>query len=234
MGATLSTESVFTATVLVAAFAFGYHHYATSLSNGNTGYKRPNRSEENKLGPLVSPVSSTSSVRSTMPGQFDQTPNHSLSSKSKKSKKKKKSQCSGTELDTTLQPSTNLPPTSTRYSQPLQPSTVVSGDADGSRTHVIPGRKAEKKGDAGIMPPVTEGLPLDPETVSKHAVIVKRLSSKAPKTGVDELSRLGAWLYFMLTSVKKHASRTAATCSCDTSSSFTQRGTTTGLHVGQL
>ena len=197
MGATLSIEPVFAATVLVAAVAFGYHHYTFNLSNGNTGSKRQNRPEENKLGPLVSPVLSISGVRSTMPGQFNETPNHSLSSKSKKSKRKKKSQCSTTELNTTLQPPPNSPPAATRGSQPPQPSTIA--DVSGSRTHVDTCIEAEEKNGQN-----TEGItttpdtgkihPLDQESVER-VTITKRPSSKAPKTNVDELSGLGACLY---------------------------------------
>jgi len=199
MGATLSVQPVFTGTVLVAAVAFGYHHYLNNLSNGNAGSERLNKSEENKFGSLASPVHSTSGVRSTMPGQFHQTPNDS---KLKKSKKKKKSQCSTTELDTTLQPSTNSPPTSTRYSHPVQPPTIVSVDANSSRTRVNSIRKNGQSTediattpDVGIMPPVAEGLPLDEESVTERATVAKCPSSQVPKTNVDELSRLGACLY---------------------------------------
>lgn len=202
MGATLSIESVFAATVLVAAVAFGYHHHTTNLSNENTGSKRQTRSEENKLGPLVSPVLSTSGVGSTMPGQFHETPSHSLSSKSKKSKKKKKSQCSTTELNTTLQPPPNSRPAATRDSQPLQPSTIVSVDANGSRTHVDTRGEAEKKNGQNTEDITTTPDAGDEESVTKRATINKRPFSKALKTNVDELSRLGACLYLILISIK--------------------------------
>ena len=199
MGATLSIESVFAATVLVAAVAFGYHHYTFNLSNGNTRQK-----EENKLGPLVSPVLSISGVRSTMPGQFNETPIHSLSSKSKKSKRKKKSQCSATELNTTLQPPPNSPPAATRDSQPPQPSTIV--DLSGSRTHVDTCIEAEKKNgqnteDITTTPDAGKIHPLDQEFVER-VTITKRPSSKAPKTNVDELSGLGDCLYLILIPIK--------------------------------
>jgi len=204
MGATLSIESVFAATVLVAAVAFGYHHYTFNLSNGNTGSKQQDRPEENKLGPLVSPVLSISGVRSTMPGQFHETPNHSLSSKSKKSKRKKKSQYSTTELNTTLQPPPNSPPAATRDSQPPQPSTIV--DVSGSRTHADTCIEAEKKNgqnteDITTTPDAGKIHPLDQEFVER-VTVTKRPSPKAPKTNVDELSGLGACLYLILISIK--------------------------------
>ncbi|KAL9713904.1 hypothetical protein Ac2012v2_003515 [Leucoagaricus gongylophorus] len=208
MGATLSSESVFTAAVLVIAVALGYHQYKTNLSDavGSAGLRpeeqpeKTKRSEE-KPGPLAPPVFNTSNFSSTIPGHFHDIPNNSLSSKTKSPKKKKKSTI---ELNTTLQPLTNSPPTSDRYSQPLQLPTAVSIDTNDSWTHANTRRRAGKKVgqstvvgitttiNARITPHVTETESSSPsdESTAKRITLAERLVPKAPKTDVDELSRL--------------------------------------------
>ncbi|KAJ3561328.1 hypothetical protein NP233_g10262 [Leucocoprinus birnbaumii] len=195
MGATLSTESVLTAAVLVGAAGAGYYRY----TNNAAGSVEPTISQQPKkkkkkgsetTTPAPVPLAATSSTSSTIPGQFDDPP---PSSKPKKSKKKK-TQPSTAGPSAAPQPPPNPIPPSKGSTRTLQQSTT-SIDTDGSWTRVESRRNTGKgtidvtaTSDAGITSSLTEdSTPIDEESTDKRTTLAEKLVPKPPQTDVDDM-----------------------------------------------